>query len=121
MAIFGSSEVTDLEIARCRIPHRSRGAPDRFRKGWGGNHVPSHANTSLASIAPPCKHQGKIEQLGDGYLATLRMDATHLDSFKQKVLRSTDERWLTMVEMNHYAAKSCEAYVTGTQPRNVNK
>jgi hypothetical protein len=121
---FGSSEVTDWNCGLVTETY-TRGAPDRFRKGWGVKSMFKPRQHVKFGIHRPTNKQGKIEQLGDDAdILQHWVNGSGIpmpDSFKQKGWRSTGRTLAyDMVEMNHYAVKSYEAYLLRRIRGNVN-
>ncbi|EAR52758.1 hypothetical protein OG2516_00989 [Oceanicola granulosus HTCC2516] len=121
---FGSSGVTEWNPGLV-IENYTHGAPDRFRKGWGVKSMFRPKADIKFGIHRPTSRKGKVEKLGDG-ADILRhwvngSGRPMPESFNERGWRSTGKSLgYKLVEMNHYAVKSYEAYLLRRVRGNVN-
>lgn len=121
---YGSNDVLDWRPGLVTESY-TRGAPDKFRKGWGvKSMVRPFDDMKFGIHRPSIKHkaskEGQVEKLlalkwvnGGGQPMT--------ESFKKSGWRSTGPTLsYDFVEMNHYAVKSYEAYLLRRLRGNVN-
>ncbi len=121
---YGSNDVLDWRPGLV-IESYTRGAPDKFRKGWGvKSMIRPYPNMKFGIHRPSIKQKSsnpaRVEQLkalrwvnGGGQPMTT--------SFKESGWRSTGPTLsYDFVELNHYAVKSYEAYLLRRVRGNVN-
>ncbi|MEN8839565.1 MAG: glycosyltransferase family 2 protein [Octadecabacter sp.] len=121
---FGSSEVTPWNPGLVTETY-TKAAPDRFRKGWGVKSMFKPREHIKFGIHRPTNKPGKMEQLGeDADILTHWVNGSGQpmpESFQQKGWRSTGRTLgYGLIELNHYAVKSYEAYLLRRLRGNVN-
>ncbi|QQA41263.1 glycosyltransferase family 2 protein [Pelagovum pacificum] len=120
----GSSEVTHWNPGMV-IENYTNAAPDRFRKGWGVKSMFRPKADIKFGIHRPTNKKGKIDKLGDE-ADVLRnwingSGKPMPEEFQNRGWRSTGKTiGYKLVEMNHYAVKSYEAYLLRRVRGNVN-
>jgi hypothetical protein len=121
---YGSNDVLDWRPGLVTESY-TRGAPDRFRKGWGvKSMVRPFKDMKFGIHRPSIKHKASKEGQVEALLALKWVNGggkPMTESFKKSGWRSTGPTLsYDFVEMNHYAVKSYEAYLLRRLRGNVN-
>lgn len=121
---FGSSEVTDWNPGLV-IESYTRAAPDKFRKGWGVKTLfKPYEHMKFGIHRPHIKKARKDPEMAKRMLAQKWVNGSGdpmPDDFPLSGWRSTKPTLgYKLVEMNHYAVKSYEAYLLRRMRGNVN-
>ncbi len=120
---YGSNDLVDWRPGLVTESY-TRGAPDQFRKGWGVKTMfRPFKDMKFGIHRPSIKHKSTDGQI-DNLLARKWVNGggkPMTDSFKRSGWRSTKPTLsYSLVEMNHYAVKSYEAYLLRRVRGNVN-
>jgi len=120
---YGSNDIVDWRPGLVTESY-TRGAPDKFRKGWGVKTMfRPFKDMKFGIHRPSIKHKSTEGQI-DNLLARKWVNGggkPMTDSFKRSGWRSTGPTLsYDLVEMNHYAVKSYEAYLLRRVRGNVN-
>jgi len=120
---YGSNDLVDWRPGLVTESY-TRGAPDQFRKGWGVKTMfRPFKDMKFGIHRPSIKHKSTDGQI-DNLLARKWVNGggkPMTDSFKRSGWRSTRPTLsYDLVEMNHYAVKSYEAYLLRRVRGNVN-